>query len=359
MAANDSNARALTLVPATLPTAPATDRHEPDHRDLVHPLVHPELAPRDPQRRDPARHERAFALYLAGYRTTQIADQFHVTDRTVRYWLRDKREDAAKESLAERPNRLIRAIEAQRAISAAAWTAYEDLRERDRLSRAGQLDLHARRVIRTTTHRGTDAAATLAAALLAAPDLAPDAPTSEVIVEDYRRPQLGAQIAKYLSIVATAQREIARLQGLYDLRPTDTGQDTPPIIISHQPDAPSDLRPMPPEASSGNLADASDAADQNDAANIPHADDLDDTDGDPAAIATRNRDDDAPGTVNAQDLRDEHAIADDPDNGAHDTHDAHDAKAEENGNSAPTLLPPPPTTPPSPHDTPPPHPVTP
>jgi transposase-like protein len=235
MTTNDpQRTRALTLLPAAIP-APAAP---------AAPAARPERP--EPVRADPERQERAFALHLAGYRTGQIAEQFHVTTRAVRYWLRDKREEAAKEALAERPNRLTRAIESQRLIAAAAWSAYEDVRDRERAAASGQLDLHARRILRPAGRRITDADP--APGDLHPADLHPADLSDESVIEDYRRPRYSAQIAKFLAIAAAAQREIARLQGLYDPRPhedqpaddpTDEPTDEPADQPADDPDAPS------------------------------------------------------------------------------------------------------------------------
>lgn len=106
-----------------------------------------------------SREERAFTLYCQGMRVAEIAVTLAVSETTIRRWLRARLDTLANEERAERAEQLLRAIESQRSIASAAWRAYERARNEDEPDR----------------HEG----------------------------------------ARYLSIALSAQREVARLQGLY------------------------------------------------------------------------------------------------------------------------------------------------
>jgi transposase len=106
-----------------------------------------------------SREERAFTLYCQGMRVAEIAVTLAVSETTIRRWLRARLDTLATEERAERAEQLLRAIESQRSIASAAWRAYERERNEDEPDR----------------HEG----------------------------------------ARYLSIALAAQREVARLQGLY------------------------------------------------------------------------------------------------------------------------------------------------
>ena len=106
-----------------------------------------------------SREERAFTLYCQGMRVAEIAVTLAVSETTIRRWLRARLETLAQEERAERAEQLLRAIESQRSIASAAWRAYEQVRNAEEPDR----------------HEG----------------------------------------ARYLSIALAAQREVARLQGLY------------------------------------------------------------------------------------------------------------------------------------------------
>lgn len=127
-----------------------------------------------------SREERAFTLYCQGMRVTAIALTLAVSETTIRRWLRARLETLAHEERAERAEQLLRAIESQRAIASAAWRAYERERTAEEPDR----------------HEG----------------------------------------ARYLSIALAAQREVARLQGLY----YRIGREPAPveITLTRRPDAP-------------------------------------------------------------------------------------------------------------------------
>ena len=127
-----------------------------------------------------SREERAFTLYCQGMRVTEIALTLAASETTIRRWLRARLETLAHEERAERAEQLLRAIESQRAIASAAWRAYERERAAEEPDR----------------HEG----------------------------------------ARYLSIALAAQREVARLQGLY----YRIGREPAPveITLTRRPDTP-------------------------------------------------------------------------------------------------------------------------
>ena len=136
-----------------------------------------------------SREERAFTLYCQGMRVTEIALTLTSSETTIRRWLRVRLETLAHEERAERAEQLLRAIESQRAIASAAWRAYERERAAEEPDR----------------HEG----------------------------------------ARYLSIALSAQREVARLQGLY----YRIGREPAPVSITltRRPNAPES--PDAPDAS--------------------------------------------------------------------------------------------------------------
>jgi transposase len=140
-----------------------------------------------------SREERAFTLYCQGMRVTEIALTLAASETTIRRWLRARLETLAQEERAERAEQLLRAIESQRAIASAAWRAYERERAAEEPDR----------------HEG----------------------------------------ARYLSIALSAQREVARLQGLY----YRIGREPAPVSITltRRPDTPeSPDAPETPESQS-------------------------------------------------------------------------------------------------------------
>jgi transposase-like protein len=136
------------------------------------------------------RIERAFTLYCQGRRTGAIASEMGVSSSTVRRWVRERLRALAGEERAEHAHHLLRAIESQRAIASAAWSAYE--RE----------------------------------------CLDPE-------------PGVTGQCARYLSIASAAQREVARLEGLYARVGEPEGAVR--VTITRRPDGPEN---MPPQSSS-------------------------------------------------------------------------------------------------------------
>lgn len=158
---------------------------------------------------------------------------------------------------AERAEHLLRAIESQRAIASAAWEAYEREGELERALLRGDLDRVRRRKLRARgpARQPTDAAAIrqLSLGLAAAAGDCRDgeasgsggvphaAPTEGTLTEEYERPRHTSQGARYLAIALAAQREVSRLQGLYER----VAQEPRPvhILVTRRPDGPENIPP--------------------------------------------------------------------------------------------------------------------
>ncbi len=159
--------------------------------------------------RDEERVERALTRYLHGRRVGEIAAELAVSPSTVRRWIREALRSLADDARAERAAQLQRAIESQRAVASAAWEAYERERALDEALLRGDLDRVRRRAVRGARHAATGRPASGALDPLASEDCPP------VAEEEYERPARSTQGPRYLQLALAAQREVARLQGLY------------------------------------------------------------------------------------------------------------------------------------------------
>ncbi len=143
----------------------------------------PSCVPSDDTRE--ALRERAFSLSLQGMRPRAIAFQLGVGETTVRRWLRAMLATLAEEDTAGRAARLAQAIESQRAIARAAWEGYE--REQAAL-REGDGNASA------------------------------------------------SSSTRFLALTLAAQREVARLQGLYQHVAPEPANVS--ITITRRPEGP-------------------------------------------------------------------------------------------------------------------------
>jgi transposase len=146
--------------------------------------------------------EQAFALYCRGLRSPAIAARLGVPERTIRRWLQRAQNQLNDRRLHDRKAELLRAIETQRAVIAAAWDAHD---------------------------RECDIRDALRDAILSGHD---------------DHPYRAAHAARYLAVIVAAQREIARLQGLYDLALDQP--DNFHIVITRRPAGPENLPPDEP-----------------------------------------------------------------------------------------------------------------
>lgn len=183
------------------------------------------------------RARRAVTLYLQGQRVAEVAATLEVSETTVRRWAHRALATLAAEERAERASQLQRAIEGQRAVASAAWDAYERERQLDEALLRGELDHVRRRAIRGRRASGADA-----------PRRTDDADCPPLAMEEYERPKRTAQGARYLSVALAAQREVARLQGLY-ARLEEAERDVR-ITISRRPDGPENRAPAPESSES-------------------------------------------------------------------------------------------------------------
>lgn len=173
------------------------------------------------------RARRAVTLYLQGRRVAEVAAELAVSETTVRRWTRRALATLAGDELAARATQLAAAIEGQRAVAAAAWEAYERERQLDEALLRGELDHVRRRAIRGRRATGAPTSG--------------DDDCPPLAMEEYERPKRTAQGARYLSVALAAQREVARLQGLY-ARLEQADRDVR-ITISRRPDGPENQAP--------------------------------------------------------------------------------------------------------------------
>ena len=171
-----------------------------------------------------ARVGRAVALYLQGRRVVEVAAELAVSETTVRRWIRRALATLATDERAEQATQLQRAIESQRAVASAAWEAYERERALDEALLRGELDHVRRRALRGRPRMDET------------PPGSGDAGCPPLASEEYERPKRTQQGARYLAVALAAQREIARLQGLY-ARLEQSERDVR-ITISRRPDGP-------------------------------------------------------------------------------------------------------------------------
>ncbi|HZC04179.1 MAG TPA: hypothetical protein VE338_00920 [Ktedonobacterales bacterium] len=186
--------------------------------------IHEERAPRD------ERQERAAQMYLQGRRVAEVAAELVVSETTVRRWARQALATLAEEELAAQATRLQRAIESQRAVASAAWEAYERERQLDEALLRGELDHVRRRAIRGRRREP------------GVPASADDADCPPLAMEEYERPRRSAQGPRYLAVALAAQREVARLQGLY-ARLEQPDRAAIRITISRRPEGPENQAP--------------------------------------------------------------------------------------------------------------------
>ena len=181
---------------------------------------------------------RAIALYLQGRRVAEVAAELVVSETSVRRWTRDALSALAAEERAERAGQLERAIASQRAVASAAWEAYERERKLDEALLRGELDHVRRRAIRGRHSTSASGAA----------DATDGDPCPPLAMEEYERPKRSAQGPRYLGVALAAQREVARLQGLF-ARLEGAERDVR-ITISRRPDGPENHPPAAQPASS-------------------------------------------------------------------------------------------------------------
>jgi hypothetical protein len=174
-------------------------------------------------------------------RPPAIAALLGMTPGTVRRWLRKRFDGLAREAREEHASALLRAIESQREIARAAWEAYQHERTVEAAVLRGELDHVKRRAVRQTG--GPRRARAREVAADQAEGEARDMEEAEeaVLLEEYERPRLPAQGARYLALALSAQREMARLQGLYDTIMEQGGHFS--ITITRRPDGPENLPP--------------------------------------------------------------------------------------------------------------------
>jgi hypothetical protein len=228
------------------------------------------------------RQERALALLCQGLRPPAIAATLGTSPATVRRWLRRGFEGIQREAREEYTTALLRAVEAQREIAQAAWAAFHHEQAVEAAVLRGELDRVKRRAIRRTGAGRRGRGREVAADQADGPEGdAVEAPADEeLLIEEVERPRLPAQGARYLALAMGAQREMARLQGLYDELAEPSGQIS--ITITRRPEGPENFPPeeraaliaagrfgpVPPssgaDASGGTVVEAEESGDDRD-----------------------------------------------------------------------------------------------
>jgi hypothetical protein len=141
--------------------------------------------------------DETFSLACKGCRTPEIAQRLHVSERTVRAWLRQMRQELAAEHPAfDRAGQLLLAVEALREVLQAVWQAFEEDRAAQVALLAGQFDYLRQRVVTSGRSDPTG--------------------NTQHIAEDYARPHFTSHAPTHLRLALKTQVEIARLLGLYD-----------------------------------------------------------------------------------------------------------------------------------------------
>lgn len=190
------------------------------------------------------RDEHALGLYCQGMRVREIATAIGASESTVRRWLERALRTLASDEMIERAAHLLVAIESQRAIARAAWDAYSREREVEQALLHGELDRVRRRKVRTRgTRRGSSDKPAREGGAAGIPRTAAGAASecAATVSEEYERPRHISQGARYLAVALAAQREVARLQGLY----TRLGheQQSVSITITRRPEGPENVTP--------------------------------------------------------------------------------------------------------------------
>ena len=228
--------------PTTDPTDPATDSTGPISATPSSAAKTAKTPPADPTpiRADltPAAQQRlllqdrAWELYCQGERSPAIAAALGVPARTVRDWLRAIRTQLAPVSQQQRAQQQALAVERQRSVLAAAWDGFHTDRERQEQLYQGAYDHLTRR----TTRPAPASAQTAPAAKTAKNFPASTAAPAQFLDERYARPRDTTHPVQYLRLALTANREMARLLGLYDRHsfPHNSTPDapTPPTSAS-------------------------------------------------------------------------------------------------------------------------------
>ncbi|HEV2459704.1 MAG TPA: hypothetical protein VGS80_15215, partial [Ktedonobacterales bacterium] len=141
--------------------------------------------------------DAAFSLACKGCRSPEIARRLHVSERTVRAWLRHMRQELAAEHPAfDRAGQLLLVVDGLREVLQAAWQAFEEDRAAQEALLGSQLDYLRQRVITSGRSDPTG--------------------NTQRIAEDYARPHFTSHAPTHLRLALKTQVEIARLLGLYD-----------------------------------------------------------------------------------------------------------------------------------------------
>lgn len=189
------------------------------------------------------RADRAFELFCRGRTPAEIARQLDVSWSTAARDIRSHLRRLDLDLSVSQRLRLARALAAQQAIARAAWARLEREAELEEAWLRGELDRVRRRILRPRIG-GAAERGQLPSGANDPPREAADGGGDEgggdragmVVAEEFITPRLYFHQAHLLSVVLAAEREIARLQGLYDLADV-SGADVH-VFVSRQQDDP-------------------------------------------------------------------------------------------------------------------------
>ncbi len=183
--------------------------------------------------------ERVFALHCQGLRSPAISEQLGVPERTIRAWLRSTLDRMADEAEGQRQQQLALAVAAQQSIASAAWEAFtraaaleaQIVQAHQRELRRAELSDDPRQSYPPEDSPNFDAFW----------DSAPQPPAPAPAPRAPAPPRLPMAGARYLSLALTAQREIARLRGLFHYVPEPVEEGPTQLHIRSVYDEPTSL----------------------------------------------------------------------------------------------------------------------
>ena len=120
-------------------------------------------------------------------------------------------------------------------MASAAWEAYERERALDEALLRGDLDRVRRRAVRGPRRSGG------ARGSSTSPDMGASEDCPPLAEEEYERPKRSTQGPRYLQLALAAQREVARLQGLYARLEASDAEVR--ITLIRRPDGPENIPP--------------------------------------------------------------------------------------------------------------------
>lgn len=225
----------------------------------------PPAQPLSPGAARAAQMEQALALYCQGLSMAGVARVMGEADTTVRRWIRLALATLAEDARAERRLELQRLIESQRAIARAAWESYYAERdalaqqaahaandENDECGKNGKVGAanendengnigNIGNIGNPDENRASGKNGNIVA--IGKIGKIGNGPGRASRVEHLPPPRI-PQGARYLALALAAQREVARLQGLYDRLAEVPAPMS--LTIIRRPDGPENVPPTAP-----------------------------------------------------------------------------------------------------------------